>query len=103
MRCFYYKNTLEIRINEYFKFDNYRNFKEILNKDLDNDEINLFILDFSECEYMDSAGIGMLLLLHQETASRNKEIKIVKLNSKLEKIIKITNIDRLISCENSII
>lgn len=58
------------------------------------------ILDFSETNYIDSIGLGMLVSLYKESISNNISIRIKNANENVRKLFRITALDELFINEN---
>lgn len=54
-----------IRLTGRFDFNNHREFKECYERALANPAVRKVVVDMKELEYLDSAALGMLLLLKQ--------------------------------------
>jgi HptB-dependent secretion and biofilm anti anti-sigma factor len=84
-----YKNqTLTISVEGIFSFDAWIEFK---NLDIDVQDIKACEVDFSKTSFIDSSGIGSLLIL-KEKVGPNVEIKLTNTNRDLHKIITTANL-----------
>ena len=85
-------NISTIRLPAKFNFEcqaEFRNTYEQLPKS------NRFILDFSKTDYIDSAALGMLLLLKDFAGGEKADIHITRCNPDVKNIFQISNFDRL--------
>ena len=84
--------TVTISINGRFDFSSQRDFREAYRHC--NDAGQLFQVDMSQTEYMDSSALGMLLLLkeHAETCKGRAEIR--NPSPQVRKILEMVNFDR---------
>lgn len=71
-------------------------FREILNM-VEQENLRSLVLDFSKLEFIDSAGLGMLLLLRDACQPRNISIAISSAKGQVEKIFLISKFDQLFS------
>jgi len=53
------------------------------------------ILDFSETNYIDSIGLGMLVSIYKESINENITVKIKNANENVRKLFRITALDEL--------
>lgn len=72
--------------------------REIIEEGLD-EESPMLILNFGQCEYMDSSGLG--LLVHTAT-TREKDVRLVELRPKIRSILKLTQVDRILRVFNTL-
>lgn len=56
---------------------------------------NLFVLDFSGAEYMDSSALGMLLLLRDYAGGENARIEIKNPGPEIRNVLEISNFQKL--------
>ncbi|SMF94121.1 anti-anti-sigma factor [Methylomagnum ishizawai] len=54
-----------------------------------------FVVDLGHSEYMDSAALGMLLLLLEKAGGSRERVRIVNPNPNVRKILEIANFDKL--------
>jgi len=54
-----------------------------------------FIIDFSTADYMDSAALGMLLLLRDYAGAGNSDITLKNCRSEIKTILEISNFHKL--------
>ncbi|MBF0467390.1 MAG: STAS domain-containing protein [Desulfamplus sp.] len=57
--------------------------------------VSKVIIDFSEVEYVDSSGLGMLLVLRERCGGDEADIDIVNANTSVRKILETTNFQQL--------
>ena len=55
------------------------------------------LVDLTECPFIDSSGVGLLINSVKEIRKKNGEIVILKSPSNVDSVIKLTNIDRIIN------
>ena len=89
-------STCCIAMSGQFTFTDNATFKHILGL-LDEGEMKNLIVDFTQVDFIDSAGLGMLLLLRDECQARNVSISISSARGQVEKIFLISKFDQLFS------
>lgn len=85
--------TLYIRISGRFDFQVHREFSDA-SKQADPGQTQV-VIDMGQVEYMDSAALGMLLLLRERHGGDGARIRIVNCNEATKKILTISNFHRL--------
>lgn len=78
-----------------FDYHFHKNFVDSYSDLLQSPEAVEIILDFSRVEYLDSAALGMMVLLHKKAIKINKMIKIKSAKGATEEILKMANMQRL--------
>lgn len=78
-------------------FDNIKvlEFKDDLIKSLLEEDRNLILLDFSGITFMDSAGLGSLVLLLKTVRSHNAKMCLCNVNEQIRMLFELTNMDRV--------
>jgi len=69
-------------------------FKEQLNEIIDSTE-GEFVLDFSSLNYIDSAGLGILVGIFKRLNENNRKLTITEANDYIKKLFRITKLDTL--------
>ncbi len=81
------------------------NFKRFLELEVKNNSLN-FIIDFGQCEFIDSTFIGTIVKIFNKVKNGNKNLILVVPNKKQASILTINKLDRLFkifpSIENAI-
>jgi anti-anti-sigma factor len=77
-----------------FTFNDNQKFKTIINL-LDQPDIRTIALDFSHVDFIDSAALGMLLLLRDEAQKQDIRISLQNPNGQIQKIFELTKINQL--------
>lgn len=52
-------------------------------------------LDFSDLDYIDSTGIGVLIELRKQSMAKNQKMILVKPKKNIEKLFKMTGVDQI--------
>ncbi len=90
---------LNIKIRGRFEFSHHHQFREAYAKT--NPESTKFVIDLSETSYMDSAALGMLLVLRERAGGNNSDITLSGCNQEVQKILEITNFHNLFKIKGS--
>lgn len=93
-------HTTSIKLRGQFTFNDAQKFKDILDL-LDKSVIKKINLDFAEITFVDSACMGMLLLLRDECQSHDISLNINSINGQVEKVFLISKFDRLFVVEKN--
>ena len=88
--------TTAVKLAGQFTFDDTHKFKNILNLVLENKTKSLN-LDFEDITFVDSACMGMLLLLRDECEVRNISLNLHSPKGQVEKVFTISKFDELFS------
>jgi len=91
----YLKGDLDAYKSEKIKDD----LKKIINE---NKEQTLVVLNLSELNYIDSAGLGSLVSILRYMKEQQKKLTIYKLNKNIERIFKMTRLDSLFGLYNDL-
>lgn len=87
-------NNLKIKMGGQFTFADNQKFKGILEL-LGQDGLRSLELDFSGVTFIDSAGLGMLLLLRDQCQNRHIPVSIHSAHGQVEKVFLISKFDQL--------
>lgn len=63
---------------------------------LEENYINKMVFDFSDTEFMDSSGIGVLLSRYKQMAGSGGTVSVYGAGARISRILKIGGIDRLV-------
>lgn len=78
-----------------FNFSAFRPFRDRYEPMLENPALDEIHLDMREVSFIDSAALGMLLLLREKAQARGKRVHIRHCSDEVRKILVITNFDQL--------
>ena len=82
-------NICKIKMMGKFTFADHMEFKNILS-DINEKEITGVDLDISEVEFVDSAALGLLLLIRDETEKKSLTLTLFKPQGQVQKMFKIS-------------
>lgn len=78
-----------------FDFSYHKNFTDQYAKALEVDTTSPLELDFSSVEYIDSAALGMMVLLKKKAEAKNREVHIVNAYGAALDVLNIANFKNL--------
>ena len=93
-------NVTYVKLAGQFTFVDHQKFKHILDL-IEEQQISRLELDFSEVTFIDSAGLGMMLLLRDNCQNKNIEICVSAATGQVEKIFIISKFDQLFSMQKT--
>lgn len=71
-------NSATLYLGGQFTFSAHRDFKAAYMRQLDNDKIGNIIIDMEKVDYLDSAALGMLLVLRDQVGKTSKSLFLSK-------------------------
>ncbi len=86
-------SEMTLKIVGRFDFSQHQAFRAAL--ETPDNNVRNFTVDLGKSEYMDSAALGMLLLLLEKVGGSRDRVKIVNPNPSVRKILEIANFDKL--------
>lgn len=89
-------HTTSVKLKGQFTFSDTQKFKNILGL-LNQGELKAISLDFSDITFIDSACMGMLLLLRDECQGRKVSLNLLSPQGQVDKIFTISKFDQLFS------
>ena len=87
-------NEINIQIPEYFAVDEAAKFREDVNKMIGKGEKH-FVLNFNNCSFIDSTGLGVLVGIYKKCKELNGSLKLNSINPKVMKLFKLTRLDKV--------
>ncbi len=89
-----------VKLSGQFSFSDTQKFKEVLNLITEADtKPNALVLNFADVGFIDSAGMGMLLLLRKECQARKIPLTLQEVCGQVQKIFHISKFDQLFFIE----
>lgn len=86
-------NTINIQVFGQFDFSSYRFFRDVV-ETIPN-SIDLIVVDLAATNYIDSSGLGMLLVLLHRARLHQKPVRIINAQAQVSSALKSANFDRL--------
>jgi anti-sigma B factor antagonist len=87
-------SELNILMPEDFAVDEASEFREKINTLISQGEKH-FVLDFSNCTFVDSTGLGILVGIYKKCTELNGSLKLRSINSQVIKIFNLTRLDKV--------
>jgi anti-anti-sigma factor len=84
-----------------FTFADNKKFNQIIEL-LGDGELKSITLDFADLEFIDSAGLGMLLLLRDECENRKISILLQQARGQVEQVFLLSRFDQLFTIKSSL-
>lgn len=91
-------DTVEVLISGRLEFTDHDRLRDLLEV-LDKPGARRFVLDLSELRFIDSAGLGMLLILQDEAEQRNIRMVVSKPQGDVKNSIELARIGEIINIE----
>lgn len=88
------ESNTTINIPKDFIVDEVANLRVEINKLIEKGQKN-FTFDFSKCDFIDSTGLGALVSIYKKCAEKGGSIKLKSLKPEVEKLFKLTRLDRV--------
>ena len=87
------KNVI-MNIPKDFVVDEVATFRIKINKLIEEGQKN-FIFNFSQCDFIDSTGLGALVSIYKKCVEKDGSIKLKSLKPQVEKLFKLTRLDKV--------
>lgn len=84
---------LTISIPSRFEFKEHRSFRNAYKSD--SSSPTRYVVDFSATDYMDSAALGMLLLLRDYAGGESSAVRLTNATEYVKKVLELANFQRL--------
>ena len=85
------ENNVIMNIPKDFVVDEVATFRIKINKLIEEGQKN-FIFNFSQCDFIDSTGLGALVSIYKKCAEKGGSIKLKSLKPEVEKLFKLNKI-----------
>jgi len=92
-------NCMELAMSGQFLFTDNELFREIVNK-MNEHQGNEVVFDINQLEFIDSAGLGMLLLAKETADKKQQQVRLRGLKGQVKHMIEVSKFDALIPCEH---
>ena len=77
-----------------FVVDEVAEFRIKINKLIEEGNKN-FIFNFSQCDFIDSTGLGALVAIYKKCVEKGGSVKLKSLKPEVEKLFKLTRLDKV--------
>ncbi|MET1079933.1 MAG: STAS domain-containing protein [Pseudomonas sp.] len=88
-------NTAVIRLGERFDFHSYRTFRDAYELELAKPAVQCLVIDLQQVQYIDSAALGILLLLRDKAQALHKSVELRHLHGIAKEVFEVANFHRL--------
>jgi anti-anti-sigma factor len=90
-----HSSTVSLHPATRFDFNSFRDFRKDYDAALENPSVRLLIVDMKNVQYIDSAALGILLLLRDHAISANKTVEIHNLHGIAKDVLEIANFQKI--------
>lgn len=88
-----------ISLSGRFDFNSHRTFKSAYEGQIRSAEVSAIEIDLGNVEYLDSAALGMLLLLRDQASSAHKTVILTNCRGVVQQILDIANFKKLFTIQ----
>lgn len=93
--------ALQLALSGRLEFTDHERLTEIVDAILNSrGRHRLVVLDLSELEFIDSAGLGMLLILHEEAETANLRLVVRSARGAVKQSLELAKLGEILSIEN---
>ncbi|MCC9626017.1 STAS domain-containing protein [Thalassospira sp. MA62] len=92
-------NTINVELAGRFTFGDHANFRKLIDEVRASNPETL-VLDLSEVDFIDSAGLGMLLLARDEGEKNNSTVILRSPKGQVKRMLEVARFDTLFKLEN---
>lgn len=90
---------IEARMRGRLEFTDHDRLREIVRL-LESDSVKRLVIDLKELEFIDSAGLGMLLIMQEEAEQRNVKLIVRNPRNDVKRSIDLARISEIVTIEN---
>lgn len=85
-----------------FEFQVHRDFKDAYMPLLDNTAIREIEIELSKVDYLDSAALGMLMLLNERAKEANKPVVLLDVSNVVLQVLQVANFSKIFNIKKSL-
>ncbi|MDD5300376.1 MAG: STAS domain-containing protein [Gallionella sp.] len=93
-------HSARVAVSGRFDFQVHRDFKDAYTPLLDNAAVSEIEVEMSKVDYMDSAALGMLLLLSECAHVANKPVVLANASGTVSRVLKIANFSKIFNIKS---
>ena len=93
--------SARITLSGRFDFDVHRDFKNAYMPLIDNATVREIEIEMSKVDYLDSAALGMLMLLNERAKDASKSILLLNASSVVSNVLEVANFNRIFRIKNA--
>ncbi|NET71201.1 MAG: STAS domain-containing protein [Sphaerospermopsis sp. SIO1G2] len=86
------KSSVDVRLHGEMTFADNADFKKLIDL-VEENNVNSITIDFSNVTYIDSAGLGMLMILHRAAKKHNVLVTLNGVQGQVEKVLLLAKFD----------
>jgi anti-anti-sigma factor len=98
MRIEYNDGDSEIALIGELTFNDHAAFREMLTRAMRSNDARI-VLDLSRLDFVDSAGLGMLLIARDEAGKGSRSLALVRPQKQVERVFAVTRFETLFTIE----
>lgn len=91
------KNLLTIMVEGDFDLSVCPQIKAAINEEMSSNKITRIIFDMENCNFIDSSGLGVILLCYKNTAPLGGSVSVRNVRPELVRLFTMAGLDRIIS------
>lgn len=91
----------QIAMSGRFDFDVHRDFRDAYMPLINNAAVREIEIELSKVDYLDSAALGMLMLLNERAREANKRITLINASSAVSRVLGIANFSSIFNIRNA--
>ena len=88
-------STVTLRPASRFDFNSFRDFRSGYERALGTEGTRLLIIDMQDVQYIDSAALGILLLMRDRATSANCSVELHNLRGVAKEVLEIANFQKI--------
>lgn len=78
-----------------FDFNSYRQFRDSYQPVLEDPKVKSIVIDLCDVQYIDSAALGVLLLLRDNATAAGKKVSLANPKGTVKEVLEIANFNKL--------
>lgn len=95
-------HSARITMTGRFDFGVHRDFKDAYMPLLGNAAVREIEIEMSKVDYLDSAALGMLLLLHERAREANKPVALLNASGTASQVMEVANFSKIFTVKNAL-
>lgn len=93
-------HAARITMSGRFDFEVHRDFKSAYTTLLEDAAVHGIEVELSKVDYLDSAALGMLMLLHERAKEANKPVALLNASGVVSQVMEVANFSKIFSIRN---
>ncbi len=96
------ENVVVFKMPQEVELSNSYDVKEHIYKESFEAGFKYLVLDFSQTQYLDSSGLGIIVAIHKQARLQGGAVVLVGLDSNIKNLLKFTALDRVLTIYDSV-